>query len=250
MRRQAWLLRRNLQPATRSRSYSTQAREPLVLIKNATFYRHPTPPASASTNPSIFPNLTFELSSSSSVPEHWCIIGPSSSGKTTFLEVLRGQHLCFPPSARTFPYLSSADIDRNDHRLRIPSWAIQYVGFAGKNGGGLRSGDTTGAYLSARYESRREETDFTVLDYLKGHLELSSSAPEPQDVGNHDDLQRVIRDLDLEALVGMPVSNLSNGQTRRTRIAKALLGQPEILLLDEPFSESLSTCAIVQKAVY
>ncbi|KAL8966535.1 MAG: hypothetical protein Q9183_003331, partial [Haloplaca sp. 2 TL-2023] len=128
-----------------------------------------------------------------------------------------------------------AEIDRKDHRLRVPSQAIQYVGFAGKNGGGLRSGNTTGAYLSARYESRREETDFTVLDYLQGHLELNPSAAESQDVGNHDDLQRVIKNLDLEALVGMPVSNLSNGQTRRARIAKALLGQPEVLLLDEPF---------------
>ncbi|EHL03265.1 putative Uncharacterized ABC transporter ATP-binding protein [Glarea lozoyensis 74030] len=33
----------------------------------------------------------------------------------------------------------------------------------------------------------------------------------------------------------MPISNLSNGQTRRARIAKALLGKPGLLLLDEPF---------------
>ncbi|PWY66460.1 P-loop containing nucleoside triphosphate hydrolase protein [Aspergillus heteromorphus CBS 117.55] len=33
----------------------------------------------------------------------------------------------------------------------------------------------------------------------------------------------------------MPVANLSNGQTRRTRIAKALLNKPEVLLLDDPF---------------
>ncbi|KAL8872425.1 MAG: hypothetical protein Q9174_001945 [Haloplaca sp. 1 TL-2023] len=236
MLRQALVLRRNLKPAITLKRYSTQAREPLILIKNATFYRqHPTAPASASTNPPIFPELNFYLPSSSSTPEHWCIIGPSSTGKTTFLEVLRGQHLCFPPSARTFPYLSSAEIDRKDHRLRVPSRAIQYVGFSGKNGGGLRSGNTTGAYLSARYESRREETDFTVLDYLQGRLELNPSAPESERDGDHNDLQRVVKDLDLDALVDMPVSNLSNGQTRRTRIAKALLGQPEVLLLDEPF---------------
>ena len=37
----------------------------------------------------------------------------------------------------------------------------------------------------------------------------------------------------------MPVGNLSNGQTRRARIAKALLGKPEVLMLDEPFSRTL-----------
>jgi ABC-type Mn2+/Zn2+ transport system ATPase subunit len=42
--------------------------------------------------------------------------------------------------------------------------------------------------------------------------------------------------LELKQLLDLPLVALSNGQTRRARIVKALLEQPDILLLDEPLS--------------
>ncbi|KAL8946465.1 MAG: hypothetical protein Q9222_007145, partial [Ikaeria aurantiellina] len=238
MRRHVPLLAKAPWKAISSRPPSTQVNEPIISIKNATFYRrHPLSAAEdAGPNAAIFPNLTFELLSTPANPQYWAVVGPSSAGKATFFEVLRGQHLCFPPAARSFPYLSSGEIKRKDHRLRNPSFAIQYVGFTGKYGIGLRSGNTTGAYLSARYESRREETDFSVLDYLLGNVELNPSSDAGATSNSKDPhLQKVISDLRLGSLVEMPVGNLSNGQTRRAKIAKALLNKPEVLLLDEPF---------------
>ena len=212
------------------------SRPPIIKIDDATFYRqHPSSVPDKSTNPPLFPNLTFTLASSSAGPQHWSIVGPSSSGKTTLLQILRGQHLCFPPTTRSYPYLASDDIARKDSRLRYSGTAIQYVGF-GAGQGGLAESNTKGAYLSARYESRREQTDFSLLDYLKGHTELNAIEDQTGPARDDSLMCNVIRDLSLQNLVRLPVGNLSNGQTRRARIAKALLGEPEVLLLDEPFS--------------
>jgi len=203
-----------------------------VRIDNGTFYRQqPLPDATeeeALTNPSLFPGLTFEFASEKD-DQYWAIVGPSNAGKTTLLEILRGQYLCFPPNARTYPFLSTEEIAAKDSRLRYPGRAIQYVGFDNKPGG--LSG--IGTYLSARYESRREITDFSLQDFLLGNTQLNPG--ERTDETDTSLLERVAQDLKLHDLMKMPVSNLSNGQTRRARIAKALLGKPELLLLDEPF---------------
>ena len=209
---------------------------PLLQITDATFYkRHPQEQASAqeitngspehdrTSNPPLFPNLNFSLCDDSD--EAWSIISPSSTARTNFLQILRGQHLCFPPTARRYPLLSSRGLP--------PAHAIHYVGFDAERDGlgarGLRS-----AYLSARYESRREQTDFSLLDFLLGHTELN---PSEDAVGIPNDafLHKVLNDLKLSGLERMSVNQLSNGQTRRARIAKALLGKPELLLLDGPF---------------
>lgn len=245
---------RTSSPSTRFVRLSSSAAPPLIRIQNATFYRnYPTPDdAATGQNPPLFPKLNFTLPSQGSVEkksksseqdeqQHWAVIG--SQGRTSLLEILRGQYVCDPPNARSYPYLLTDEIAAKDPRLRFVGNAVQYIGFSGEGSGAI--GGTRGAYLSARYESHREETDWTLQQYLKGQTELNPM--EGQEDGKVKDkalLAQVISDLRLEELLDMPVANLSNGQTRRARIVKALLSKPELLLLDDPFSQCFTLPSI------
>ena len=126
------------------------------------------------------------------------LLGSNGAGKTTTLAILLGLLL---PSAGT---VSVFGVDMLRHRHRVlprMNFSSPYVNLPRR--------------LSVR-------ENLTVYAHLYG---LGGVAQR---------IDRLAEDLGIGDLLERPTGNLSSGQTTRVALAKALLNEPKLLLLDEP----------------
>jgi molybdate transport system ATP-binding protein len=140
--------------------------------------------------------------------ESWAIIGPTASGKTTLAEAMCGRHRVVDGSL-SWPMLGEGV---------LPGTVIQHIGFQENS----RAFSYAGQYYQQRYEFADAEQPLTVREYLQAQSER--------------ELHEVAELLRIRGLLDLAFMKLSNGQTRRARIAKGLLAKPELLILDDPFS--------------
>ena len=149
-------------------------------------------------------DIVRDLSLSVAPGELYCLLGGNGTGKSTTLKLLSG--ICRPYRGKVF--LDGRDIRKiSDRDL--------YRGFLGvlpQNPQTLFVRDTV-----------REDLE----EMFSGRKDLGKAEREQR-------LQQVIADTEIGHLLSMHPYDLSGGEQQRAALAKVLLLEPKILLLDEP----------------
>ncbi len=147
----------------------------------------------------ILKNISFEVKEG----EHVSIIGESGSGKSTLLKLLYGTY------------------DLNEGSI---SWKNQAILGPKYN---LIIGPEYMKYVAQEFDLM----PFTSVSENIGEF-LSNFYPEEK----QERIAELLKVVELEPWAKTKVKLLSGGQKQRVALARAIAKQPEILLLDEPFS--------------
>lgn len=135
--------------------------------------------------------------------QHWAIVGDSGSGKTSLANALVGR--LFHSGEVTLAPGQSIQLLEQQHRFKTLS-------------------NTSNFYYQQRYQSQDAEDSLTIEQELAEEM-----ASQPDETLQWLDI------LQLKDKLKEPLIQLSNGENKRLQLAKTLLHQPNILIMDNPF---------------
>lgn len=147
----------------------------------------------------VLENLTLEVGRG----EFLGLVGPNGGGKSTFLKLILG--LLDPLTGRLL-VLGQA-----------PRQARERIGYV------------------PQYPSFPRDFPITVADVvLMGRLGTRPLLIHRHDAEDRAAAQAALREVEAADLARRPIGTLSGGQLQRVLLARALVSEPEILILDEP----------------
>lgn len=172
---------------------------PLIDIKNATIYRGST---------RVFDKLTLRINQH----EPAAILGPNGSGKTTLLKVI---------TRELYP------MQREGTSVRIlgrKTWNVWEL----RSHLGIVSHD-----LQTRYRTTATGLDVVLSGFLSS-VGIHGSLARKISPDKMTKARKVMEALGVGGLAGSQLGKMSTGQQRRCLLARALVHEPDTLILDEP----------------
>ena len=152
----------------------------------------------------LISDITWEVDES----DRWVVIGPNGAGKTTLLQVISAQiHPSSGVAGLLGEVLGTVDVFELRPRIGLTSAAL-----AERIPRGERVHDVV---VSASY---------AVLGRWR----------EQYDELDHERADELLAQLRIDRLADRTFGTLSEGERKRVQIARALMTDPELLLLDEP----------------
>ena len=148
--------------------------------------------------------------------EQWAITGPGGSGKTALLNTITGKFNVINGGIHYHFY----DQFRQQHTITDPYFSYRNIiaNVGHHHTFRNRSNTTNDFYYQQRFNSMDSGDAPTVREYLG------------------EEYSPFLETLRIPPLMDKELIKLSNGETRRVMIAKALLQKPVLLMLDNPFT--------------
>jgi iron complex transport system ATP-binding protein len=152
----------------------------------------------------ILDSVTFSANSD----ERWVILGANGAGKTTMLRVCAAQ---IHPSSGQASILNQRLGEVNVFELRTR------IGFA-----------------SSALANQIPNSETVLNAVMTASYGVTGRWNEQYDDIDERRAMRVLREWQLEDFAGRPFGTLSDGERKRVQIARSVMTDPELMLLDEP----------------
>jgi zinc transport system ATP-binding protein len=149
----------------------------------------------------VLSNISFHIEKG----DFLAILGPNGSGKTTLIKLMMGIYTA------------------NQGTIKILDIPINKFSDWSKLG-----------YVPQKATSIEEQFPATVEEVVTMGLLSQKSFPKIITSGDKKKVLNALKEVNMQQYASRRIGELSGGQQQRVLIAKALIGEPEIMILDEP----------------